>query len=125
MRISKLTNGISVLLFVSSTIPGLGQDTKPPQHIQLTDPTPRPEDLKQKYEAMQPKQDMSPRAVALRKEQNRQQMQRAADLLVLLAQRLRDSAGSVNSATVAASSLQRASEIEVLAKMVSERMKLQ
>jgi hypothetical protein len=52
-------------------------------------------------------------------------MQKAADMLVMLAQRLRDNAGSADAATTLAVSVQRASEIEVLAKIVRERMKLQ
>jgi hypothetical protein len=109
-----------------SAIYGAAQSTKPPQlPLYLPDPTPRPDDIKQKYEDTTPKQDMSQRAVALRKAQNREQMQKAADMLVMLAQRLRDNAGSADAATTLAVSVQRASEIEVLAKIVRERMKLQ
>jgi outer membrane biosynthesis protein TonB len=127
MRFLSATRRLVIMLLVSSAIACLGQYAPPPvqQHLELPDPTPRPEDIKQKYESIAPNPDMSARAIALRRAQNREQIQKATNMLVMLAQRLRDNPGSTTAAPTLAVSAQRASEIEVLAKIIRDRMRLQ
>lgn len=115
----------AILLGVGMTSAAGAQSNAVRQPLQLPDPTPRPEDLELKYKIAPAPGENTPQAVALRKAQNGVQIHKAADLLVLLAQRLKDDVAAHNEMSASAVSLQRATEIETLAKIVKEREKHQ
>jgi len=125
MRISlpvRFAATIFACIFVVATH---GQTNKPSPRLDLPNPTPRPDDLELKYATPPSDKETSKRAVAFRKAQNHEQIQKATDLLLLLSQRLKDDLDTQGKPGATALSLQRAYEIETLAKIVKERMKLQ
>ena len=96
------------------------------QHIELKDPTPRPPDLQKEYGTNAEDQAKQKQAAALlRNAQIRDQVVRATNKLVELAQELNDDVVKNTTDTYPAKNVSKAAQIEKLAKGIKEKTQTQ
>jgi hypothetical protein len=114
----------AVLLSTLLTVGLRAQNNNASPRVILVDPTPRPDDLQQKYASNSASDQNAQRIMALRA-QNRLLIQRATDMLVQLAKKLKDDVATDTRPSITALSIQRADQIQTLAKIVKERTQQQ
>ena len=96
------------------------------QHIELKDPTPRPPDLQKEYGTNAEDQAKQKQAAALlRNAQIRDQVVRATNKLVELAQELNDDVAKNTTDTYPAKNVSKAAQIEKLARSIKEKTQTQ
>jgi hypothetical protein len=101
------------------------QSQKPPQQLNLPDPTPRPPDLERQYGSDPVELARQQQLAALKIAQLRQQVIQATDKLLQLAQELETDVKKRENGTTMMPQVIKAEQIEKLAKSVKERTKLQ